>query len=66
MKTSKHKSTEQLSKRANHLEAQAAPTPEQLRQRAHDIYVAHGGAERMTLNEWLEAEQALKRQLQVS
>jgi hypothetical protein len=40
--------------------AQLAPTLDQIRQRAHDIYVARGGTEGMGLNDWLQAEQELK------
>jgi hypothetical protein len=40
------------------------PTPEQIRQRAHDIYVARGGAEGMALSDWLMAEEELKRKLE--
>jgi len=39
------------------------PTLEQLRQQAHHIYLAHGGAERMALSDWLKAEQELQKQL---
>jgi hypothetical protein len=40
------------------------PPPEAIRQRAHEIYVAHGGGERMALNDWLAVEQELKRKLE--
>jgi len=40
--------------------AQLAPTVEQIHQRARDIYLARGGMEGMTLNDWLQAEQQLK------
>jgi len=36
---------------------------EQIRQRAHEIYRARGGMTGMTLNDWLKAEQQLKREL---
>ena len=39
-------------------------TPEQIRQRAHAIYAARGGMEGMMLNDWLKAEQELKRKLE--
>ncbi len=56
MRASKQKANEQH---------QSAPTTlEQIQQRAHEIYVAHGGAEGMALNDWLMAEQELKRKLE--
>ena len=36
---------------------------EQIRQRAQAIYRARGGMMRMTLNDWLKAEQELKQEL---
>ena len=41
-----------------------APTLEQIRQLAHDSYVARGGAEGLALNDWLRAEQELKQKLE--
>jgi len=35
------------------------PSQEQIRQRAHEIYVARGGGEGMALQDWLAAEQEL-------
>ena len=63
MRTSRHKSTEPYQSAATVQTLKPQPTLEQIRQQAHDIYVAHGGAERMTLSEWFQAEQELKRQL---
>jgi len=39
------------------------PTPEEMSQRAHEIYLAHGGKERMALNDWLTVEQELEQKL---
>lgn len=39
------------------------PSLDQIPQRAHEIYAALGGAQRMTLADWLKAEQELKRWL---
>jgi len=36
------------------------PTEEQIRQRAHEIYLARGGSEGLALHDWLAAEQELK------
>jgi len=60
----KTKARRTVSKRANHSFPQLPPTLEQIRQRAHDIYVARGGAEGSALNDWLQAEQELKRKLE--
>jgi len=42
------------------------PTPEQVRRRARAIYAARGGMEGMALNDWLTAEQEIKRELEGS
>jgi Protein of unknown function (DUF2934) len=63
MRTSKHKLTEPYQGAPNIQSLKPPPTLEQVRQQAHDIYVAHGGAERMALSDWLKAEQELQRQL---
>jgi len=39
---------------------QFPPTPEQIRQRAHEIYLARGGAAGRELDDWLQAERELK------
>ena len=36
------------------------PTPGQIRQRAHEIYLARGGAAGRELDDWLQAERELK------
>lgn len=38
----------------------ALPTPDEVRQRAHEIYVARGGAHGQALDDWLMAEAELK------
>jgi hypothetical protein len=40
------------------------PAPEQLRQRARAIYAARGGMDEMSLNDWFNADQELKRELE--
>lgn len=40
------------------------PTPEEICQRARGVYAARGGMEGMALNDWLKAEQELKRELE--
>ncbi len=39
-----------------------APTVEEIRQRAQEIFIARGGAPGNELDDWLRAEQQLKRQ----
>jgi hypothetical protein len=36
---------------------------DQIRKRAEEFYAAHDGLRRMTLNDWLQAEQELKPQI---
>ena len=38
------------------------PTPEEIRQRAHEIYLARGGTPGNDLEDWLRAEQQLKQE----
>jgi len=45
------------------LRRKTPPALDQIPQRAHEIYAALGGAHRMTLADWLKAEQELKRWL---
>jgi hypothetical protein len=59
MRTSKRKPTAPYQSAPTVQTLKPPPTLEQVRQRAHDIYGTHGGAERMTLSEWFEAEQEL-------
>ncbi len=37
-----------------------APTPDQIAQRAHEIYVARGGGSGQDFDDWLQAERQLK------
>ena len=39
---------------------QLPPTPEQIRRRAHEIYLARGGAAGRELEDWLQAERELQ------
>jgi hypothetical protein len=64
MRTSKQKLTEQFQSAPTIQTPKVPPTPEQIRQRAHAIYAARGGMEGMMLNDWLKAEQELKRELE--
>ena len=63
MSTSKRKADELYQNAPLIPTAQRKPTLEQIRQRANDIYVARGGTEGMTLNDWLQAEQELKHEI---
>jgi hypothetical protein len=60
MSTSKQKANDLYQSAPPIPTAQLAPTVEQIHQRAHDIYIARGGMEGMTINDWLLAEQQLK------
>jgi hypothetical protein len=60
MRKSKLKSDEQHQSAPTIHSPQPLPTLEQIRRRAHDIYVARGGGEGLALNDWLKAEQDLK------
>jgi len=64
MRTSKHKPTEPYQSAPTVQTPKPSPTLEQVRQRAHDIYVAHGGPERMTLSEWFKAEEEHNQRLE--
>jgi len=64
MRTSKLKPAEQCQSVPAIQTPRLPPTPKQIRQCAHDICVAHGGPEGMALNDWIEAEQKLKLQLE--
>ena len=39
-----------------------SPTIEEIRQRAHEIFMAHGGTSGNELDDWLRAEQKLKQE----
>lgn len=56
--------TQEVNKPAFRNELPQPPTMEEIRILAHEIYVAHGGARKMTLDEWRMAEQELKQILE--
>ena len=63
MRTSKRKAKE-LYQWAPAIDSpQLPPAEEEIRQRAHEIYVARGGTEGMALRDWLQAKQELKQKL---
>jgi hypothetical protein len=63
MRTSKRKANEPYQS-APTIQTLGLPSAlEQIHQRAHEIYMTHGGARGMALSEWLKAEQELKRKL---
>jgi hypothetical protein len=64
MRTSKQNPTEQHQSAPTMQTPKLPTTPEQIRQRARAIYTARGGMEGMALNDWLKAEQELKRELE--
>jgi hypothetical protein len=64
MKTSKRKPAGQNQSVPAFQTPTLPPTPDQIRQRTRDIYIARGSLGKMTLNDWLEAEQELKRKLE--
>ncbi|MDB6015970.1 MAG: hypothetical protein JWR19_459 [Pedosphaera sp.] len=64
MKTSKKNHTEQYQSAPTMRTPAPPPTAEQIRQRAHEIYRARGGGEGLALNDWLKAEEEIKRKLE--
>jgi len=63
MKTLKRPPTQQYQSAPGILTPQLPHNFEQIHQRARQIYRARGGLAGMTLNDWLKAEQELKRKL---
>jgi hypothetical protein len=64
MKTTKRKIDQQF-KRAPAIHGpKLPPSVEEVRKRAHEIYVSRGGANGLALNDWLSAEEELKRNLE--
>lgn len=61
MRTSKRNAGERYQSARTIDSPQLPPTLEQIQQRARDIYLIHGGAEKMTLNDWVMAEKELRR-----
>jgi hypothetical protein len=43
-------------------EPAAQPTQEEIAKRAHEIYLARGGAQGCDMDDWLQAERELKQQ----
>jgi hypothetical protein len=60
MKTSKRKPVGQFQSAPAIHTPKLPPTPEQIRQRAREIYLARGGAAGRELEDWLQAEQELQ------
>ena len=63
MKTTKRKANERFEVAPPIHSPQLPLTWQQIHQRASDIYLARGGVEGMSLNDWLLAEQELSRKL---
>jgi hypothetical protein len=59
MRTSKRKAKEQYQSAPTIHSVQLPPTPEQIQQRAHELYLARGGATGRELDDWLQAEREL-------
>jgi len=64
MKTSKKNHSEHYQSAPAIQTAASPPAPEQIRQRAHEIYLARGGEEGRALNDWLMAEKEVKKNVQ--
>ena len=60
MKTSKRKHSGQFQSAPTIHAPKLPPTPEQIRQRAHEIFQSRGGAAGRELDDWLQAEQELQ------
>ena len=60
MKTSKQKLGKQHQNTTVTRTPESSPTPEQIQARAHEIYLARGGAAGRELDDWLQAERELK------
>ena len=60
MKTSKRKHVGQFQSAPTIHTPKLPPTPEQIHQRAHEIFLARGGAADHELDDWLQAERELQ------
>ena len=60
MKTSKRKASERHQSAPTIHTPKPQPTPEQIRRRAHEIYLTRGGAVGCELDDWLQAERELQ------
>jgi hypothetical protein len=64
MKTSKRNADNKFKRASTIHSPKLPPSVEEIRKRAHDIYVARGGAHGLALDDWLSAEEELKRKLE--
>ena len=64
MKTSNKKGSQRYQSAPSIQTPKLPPSEEQIRQRAHEIFAARGGADGMALDDWLQAEQELKEKLE--
>ena len=62
MRTSKRKPNKQYQSAPTDQTPKPPPTPEQIQQRAHEIYLARGDAPGTELSDWLQAERELREQ----
>jgi len=60
MKTRKQKNIGRFQSASAIHTSKPPPTPEQIRQRAHEIFLARGGAAGRELDDWLQAERELQ------
>lgn len=60
MKTTKSKKSQQYESVSTIKTPALPPTPDEIRQRAHAIYLERGGAHGQDLDDWLRAESELK------
>jgi len=60
MRTSKRKANERHQSAPTIHTPKLPPTPEQIRQRAREIYLARGGAVGRELDDWFQAERELQ------
>jgi len=60
MKTRKQKHVGQFQTAPTITTPKLSPSPEQIRQRAQEIYLARGGAAGRELDDWLQAERELQ------
>ncbi|MGA2787409.1 MAG: DUF2934 domain-containing protein [Verrucomicrobiota bacterium] len=60
MRTSKRKASERYQSAPTIHSPKLPPTLEQIRQRAHEIYLARGSAAGRELDDWLQAERELQ------
>jgi hypothetical protein len=56
--------TDDKAEQAPPQEGPPAPTPEQIRRRAHEVYISRGGAPGQDWDDWLQAEAELKAEIE--